>query len=218
MSVQVTEEQVAQLAPNMQPGYRAAFRDGQAVLERWGIADSPRRVAHFLAQVLHESQALTVEYENLHYSAQRLVQVWPARFRPHGPLDAAAYARDPRKLANLVYGGRMGNAGPDDGYTYRGRGMLQLTGRAAYARATAIVRAGGAGAAPDFVAHPDGVLDPRWSLEVAAATWADKGCNELADSDDLDELTRRINGAANGLAERSEWCQCTGKIWCAAPA
>lgn len=176
MSVQVTEEQVAQLAPNMQPGYRAAFQDGQAVLERWGIADSPRRVAHFLAQVLHESQALTVEYENLHYSAQRLVQVWPARFRPHGALDPAAYARDPRKLANLVYGGRMGNVGPDDGYAYRGRGMLQLTGRAAYARATAIVRAGAAGAtAPDFVAHPDAVLDPRWSLEVAAATWADKG-------------------------------------------
>src|SRR5690349_18106471 len=118
----------------MQPGYRAAFTSGQPVLDQWGISASPLRVAHFLAQVLHESQALTVEYENLHYAAARLAKVWPARFRPHGPLDPAPYVRDPRKLADLVYGGRMGNTAPGDGYTYRGRGMLQLTGRSAYQR------------------------------------------------------------------------------------
>lgn len=218
VSVHVTVEQIEQLAPQMRPGYRAAFGNGQPVLDRWGISASPRRVAHFLAQVLHESQALTVEYENLQYGAARLAKVWPTRFRPHGPLDPAAYARDPRKLANLVYGARMGNVQPGDGYAYRGRGMLQLTGRAAYARATALLRAGAAGdagrASPDFVAHPDAVVDPRWSLQVAAATWNDKGCNELADSDNLDQLTRRINGAGNGLAERGEWCRCAGRIWC----
>lgn len=214
MNVHVTVEQLEQLAPRMRPGYREAFRNGQPVLERWGIAASPRRVAHFLAQVLHESQALTVEYENLQYSAARLAAVWPSRFRPHGPLDPAAYARDPRKLANLVYGGRMGNEQSGDGYAYRGRGMLQLTGRAAYARASALLRADAAGASPDFVADPDAVVEPRWSLQVAAAIWCDKGCNELADSDDLDQLTRRINGARNGLAERGEWCRCAGRIWC----
>jgi putative chitinase len=218
VTVYVTVEQLVQLAPQMRPGYREAFRTGQPVLDRWGISASPRRVAHFLAQVLHESQALTVEYENLQYSAARLSKVWPSRFRPHGPLDPAAYARDPRKLANLVYGGRMGNDKPGDGYTFRGRGMLQLTGRASYARASAILRAGASGQPaadnPDFVADPDAVVDPRWSLPVAAATWHDKGCNELADGDDLDELTRRINGAGNGLAERGEWCRCAGRIWC----
>jgi putative chitinase len=217
MGIEVTVEQIEQLAPRIQPAYREAFRAGQPVLDRWGISASTLRVAHFLAQVLHESQALTVDYENLRYSAQRLAQVWPSRFRPQGPLDPAVYARDPRKLANLVYGGRMGNVKPDDGYTYRGRGMLQLTGRSAYARASAIVRAV-APQAPDFVAHPDAVLDPRWCLEVAAATWSDKGCNELADADKLDELTRRINGAGNGLAERGEWCRCAGKIWCPSAA
>jgi putative chitinase len=261
VSIHVTIDQLAQLAPQMRPGYREAFRSGQAVLDRWAISASTRRVVHFLAQVLHESQALTVEYENLSYSAQRLVQVWPARFRPRGPLNPAAYARNPRKLANLVYGGRMGNDRPDDGYTYRGRGLLQLTGKASYARVTTMLRArhadpsgahrlvppaasvdpqvscsplpsgelasalhaapemplaGRAGAMPvppDFVARPDAVLDPAWCLEVAAAMWCDKGCNELADANELDELTRRINGANNGLAERGEWCRCTGEIW-----
>lgn len=218
MTVRVTIEQLARLAPEMRPGYREAFRLGQPVLDRWEISASSHRVAHFLAQVLHESQALTVEYENLAYSADRLPKVWPARFRPRGPLDPAAYARNPRKLANLVYGGRMGNEGAEDGFLYRGRGMLQLTGKASYARATALVRERMRGVpdakVPDFVARPDAVLDPQWSLEVAAATWCDKGCNALADDNDVDQLTRRINGAGNGLAERTEWCRCTGQIWC----
>lgn len=213
MTITVTLEQLARLAPRMQPRYRETFRTGQAVLDHWGISASPQRVAHFLAQVLHESQALTVEYENLDYSAARLVAVWPSRFGPGASLGAAAYAHNPRKLANLVYGKRMGNSAADDGYTYRGRGLLQLTGKDSYARATRAVRASVAGS-PDFVAHPDAVLDPRWCLHVAAATWEDKGCNELADQGDLSELTRRINGADNGLAERDAWCRSTGEIWC----
>jgi putative chitinase len=218
VNVRVTIDQLARLAPGMRPGYSEAFRLGQPVFDRWEISATPQRVSHFLAQVLHESQALTVEYENLSYSAERLSKVWPVRFRPRGPLDPAGYARNPRKLANLVYGGRMGNEGAEDGFLYRGRGMLQLTGKASYARATALVREKMAGtpgaAAPDFVARPDAVLDPQWCLEVAAATWVDKGCNALADENDLDQVTRRINGAGNGLAERTEWCRCTGQIWC----
>lgn len=229
MPVPVTVEQVERLAPRMRAAYRAAFQDGQAVLDRWGITASPRRVAHFLAQVLHESQALTLDYENLDYSTGRLAAVWPARFRPKGPLDPYAYAHNPRKLANLVYGKRMGNTGPDDGYRYRGRGMLQLTGKDSYARVTrdiravhagqavapaCIGRAAPAGAAPDFVADPDAVLAPRWCLEVAAAMWSAKGCNALADEDDIGQLTRRINGAGHGLAERDAWCRTAGRIWC----
>lgn len=213
MTVSVTLEQLARLAPGMRPCYRDTFGDGQAALDRWGISASPQRVAHFLAQVLHESQALTVEYENLDYTAARLAKVWPSRFKPSGPLSPAPYAHSPRRLANLVYGNRMGNTGADDGYVYRGRGLLQLTGKDSYARATQALRASLPGS-PDFVAHPDAVLDPRWCLHVAAATWAAKGCNELADQDDLGQLTRRINGADNGLAERDAWCRSAGAIWC----
>jgi putative chitinase len=213
MTVSVTLDQLARLAPRMQPRYRTAFGSGQAVLDRWEITATPQRVANFLAQVLHESQALTVEYENLDYSAGRLGSVWPARFKPHGPLNPAAYAHNPRKLANLVYGNRMGNAGPEDGHLFRGRGLLQLTGRASYADATRALRTV-LPDSPDFVAHPDAVLDPRWCLQVAASTWQHKGCNELADAGDLSGLTRRINGAGNGLAERSAWCRSAGEIWC----
>jgi putative chitinase len=213
MTISVTLEQLAQLAPRMQPRYREAFRAGQVVLDKWEISATPQRVANFLAQVLHESQALTVEYENLDYSAARLSSVWPGRFRPHGPLSPSAYAHNPRKLANLVYGKRMGNVGPEDGFVYRGRGLLQLTGRASYADATRALRAGLENS-PDFEAHPDAVLDPAWCLHVAAATWQHKGCNELADAGDLSGLTRRINGADNGLAERTAWCRSAGEIWC----
>lgn len=217
MSVLVTVEQVEQLAPRMRACYRVAFGNGQAVLDRWAISATPGRVAHFLAQVLHESQALTLEYENLDYSAARLAAVWPTRFRPRGPLDPSAYAHSPRKLANLVYGKRMGNVAPDDGYRYRGRGMLQLTGKDSYARVTRDIQAAyqaGRTGTPDFVANPDAVLDPRWCLEVAAAMWCAKGCNALADGDDIGQLTRRINGATHGLAERDAWCRTAGRIWC----
>ncbi|HEX9171680.1 MAG TPA: lytic enzyme [Telluria sp.] len=213
MKIHVNVEQLTQLAPRMRPLYRDTFASGQPVLDLYGISDSARRVAHFIGQVLHESQALTVESENLHYSRERLVAVWPSRFLPLGPLEPALYARNPRKLANLVYGGRMGNVGRDDGFLYRGRGMLQLTGRDGYARVTRIVRRR-APRAPDFVADPDAVLNPAWCLHAAAATWDDKDCNALADLDDVAQLTRRINGGAHGLAQRAEWFRCAGEIWC----
>jgi predicted chitinase len=113
--------------------------------------------------------------------------------------------------------------------------MLQLTGKDSYARVTRDIRAAwaaqfaqvacpgnapglpharAAAAAPDFAANPDAVLDPRWCLEVAAAMWSAKGCNVLADDDDIGQLTRRINGAGHGLAERDAWCRTAGRIWC----
>ncbi|RJG11795.1 glycoside hydrolase family 19 protein [Massilia cavernae] len=179
---------------------------------RFAIAESTLRVVHFIAQMMHESGALTREYENLNYSAQRLAQVWPCRFAPHGPLDPEAYANNPRKLANEVYGGRMGNTAPDDGYDYRGRGLLQLTGKGNYAAATCRVRCSLPGA-PDFVREPDAVLAPAWCLAVAAAEWASRGCNELADANDLERITRRVNGGTTGLPERREWLRKTRLAW-----
>lgn len=212
MGVSINLDHIEQLAPGLRPGYRDAFATAQDILERFGIADSPLRVAHFVAQLLHESGALTREYEDLDYSARRLVQVWPCRFRPRGPLNPKAYARNPRKLANAVYGGRMGNTAPQDGYLYRGRGLLQLTGKANYAAATERVRRRVPGA-PDFVLEPDAVLAPEWCLAVAAGEWASRGCNELADADDLEQVTRRINGGCTGIAERQEWLHKARLAW-----
>jgi putative chitinase len=212
MAVTVTLDQVMQLAPNTRSSYRQAFQNGQAVLDRYAISDTPLRMAHFMAQVLHESRALTVQFESLNYSPERLPQVWPLRFRPKGPLDPDGFAHNPQGLANQVYGGRMGNVDPADGFKYRGRGLLQLTGRESYRAATKVLR-NDFPDAPDFVANPDAVILREWCLAVAAAEWATKGCNALADRDDIKAITRAINGGKIGLAERMEWAKRTKAVW-----
>jgi putative chitinase len=212
MTVSVNLNQILHIAPNARSSYRAAFLNGQAILDQHKISDSPLRVAHFMAQILHESLGLAVQFENLNYSAERLAVVWPSRFKPRGPLDPAAYAFNPQKLANEVYAGRMGNTGRNDGYTYRGRGLLQLTGKDSYREVTAILRKANP-AAPDFVALPDEVISAKWCVAIAAAVWTAKGCNALADEDDIRKITRAINGGVIGLTARIEWARRTKAIW-----
>lgn len=164
-----------------------------AAMHRHGI-DTPARAAHFLAQVSVESGRLTRLEENLHYSAERLMVVWPSRFKTHA--EATRYAGNPQALANNVYGGRMGNVGPDDGWRYRGRGLKQLTGRAnylAYAKASGL----------DCVEHPELLLEPQHAADSAAWFWARTGCSALADAGDVRALTMRINGGLTGLGERA---------------
>lgn len=210
--VVVTLGQLDQLAPGALPLYRTAFSEEQHFLEHFGIAASALRLGHFMAQVLHESAALTHTVENLRYSAQRLHQVWPQRFLPHGPLDPVGYADDEVRLANEVYGGRLGNDRPGDGYRYRGRGLLQLTGKDNYAQASEVLQ-GGYPSAPDFVAEPDAVSSAPWCLGAAAAIWVAKEGNEAADADDLVLVTTRINGGTVGLAERRRWLARTREAW-----
>jgi putative chitinase len=132
LPVTITADQLRQLAPNARSSYRQAFEIGSPLLDQAGIAASPLRIAHFMAQVLHESAGLSMQVESLNYSSQRLAQVWPLRFKPRGPLDPAAFAHNQEKLGNEVYGGRLGNDQPGDGFKYRGRGLLQLTGKDSY--------------------------------------------------------------------------------------
>ena len=212
MSVVVTLDQVDRLAPQCIDVYRAALDAAQPVLARYGVSARRLRVVHFMAQVLHESGALTLQFENLRYSAERLVTIWPRRFRPLGPLDPQEYADNPEKLANEVYGGRMGNCAPGEGYLYRGRGLLQLTGKDSYARATTFLQQCSA-SAPDLTREPDQVASAAWSLSVAAAEWAARGCNQAADNDDVAEVTRLINGGSIGLPERILWTGTTRRVW-----
>lgn len=212
MAISVTIEQIMQLAPSARSSYREAFQNAQAIFDQHQISTSPLRVAHFMAQILHECGGLTIQFENLNYSPERLPKVWPTRFQPKGPLNPVAYAHNPQKLANEVYGGRMGNAGPDDGFTYRGRGLLQLTGRDSYKKATATLRSFNPNA-PDLVSAPDEVISAQWCVEVAAGEWVAKGCNDLADRDNIRAVTKAINGGQIGLAERTEWLKRTKFIW-----
>lgn len=159
--------------------------------------NTPRRLAHFMAQVSHESDGGTITAENLSYTTPaRIVAVWPTRFTE---ASARAYVRNPKKLASKVYSGRMGNrAGTDDGYTYRGRGLLQITGRESYAdmgRRTGL----------DLVNNPDLAFDPAHALEIAAAEFKKLNCLPACDADDVRLVTRRVNGGYTGLAERKAW-------------
>ena len=212
MPVTVTLDQILHLAPNARSSYREAFRNSQPVFEQFGVSETPLRVAHFMAQVLHESGGLANQIESLNYSAERLPKVWPSRFKPTGPLDPADFAHNQQKLGNEVYGGRMGNTGPNDGFTYRGRGLLQLTGKDSYQEATTTLRAQDP-AAPDFVATPDDVFGAEWCVAIAAAEWASKGCNGLADQDDIKRVTKAINGGLIGLSDRTEWLRLTKAVW-----
>lgn len=212
MSIPVTLDQIALLAPSARSSYRNAFSTGQEVLDQFEISKNPLRVAHFMAQILHESGAFTIQFENLNYSAERLPKVWPKRFLPLGPLDPQLYAHNPEKLANEVYGGRMGNNLPGEGFKYRGRGLLQLTGKDSYAEASTILRKSDSNA-PDFTSEPDAVVNAEWCLKVAASEWDAKGCNELADQDAIHTITKRINGGLIGISERIEWSKRTKNIW-----
>jgi len=212
MAIVVALEQVERLAPDCGAAYRAALAIGQPVLDYYGISARALRVVHFFAQVLHETGALTLQFENLNYSAARLREIWPNRFRPRGPLKAAHYAHRPQRLANVVYGGRLGNVAPGDGYLFRGRGLLQLTGKDGYAHATTLLRQVWH-AVPDLTRDPDAVVAAAWCLQVAAAEWQSRGCNEAADQDDVALVTKLINGGSIGLAERIVWTDKTRAVW-----
>lgn len=165
-------------------------------LIRWEIS-TPARVTMFLAQCAHESGGFKHLVENLHYSAAALLATWPRRFTPD---EAVAMAYDEQRIGNRAYASRMGN-GPEasgDGYRYRGRGIIQLTGRDNYARA-------GAAIGLDFVAQPELLETPDWAASSAGWFWATNGCNALADAGDYLAITKRINGGTNGLADRQAW-------------
>lgn len=155
---------------------------------------TPLRQAHFIAQVGHESGSFARLVENLNYSVEGLLKTWPSRF---DKASAALMARSPERIANFVYGGRMGNVNADDGWKYRGRGLIQLTGRENYRLASNALGI-------ELLVHPELLEHPGEAALVAAWFWADRGLNTLADADKLEAITRKINGGINGLVERRE--------------
>jgi putative chitinase len=166
------------------------------VLPEFGISAGANRIHFFLAQIGHESGGLRVQEENLNYSAERMTKVWPSRF----PTVASAmpFARNPEALANKVYGGRLGNEQPGDGFKYRGRGFIQVTGKDGYRQVSRF-------AGLDLVAHPDFASNPVHSLRVACAVWRWKELNPICDRGDFVAVTKRINGGTIGLQDRREW-------------
>lgn len=160
---------------------------------------TPARLSAFLAQIGHESNGLTRRVENLNYSAGRLMAVWPTRFDQR---TAEELAGKPEAIANYVYGGRLGNKEPGDGWRYRGRGLVMVTGRANYEAVTEQLLEK-LSSVPDLVINPEQLEAPEWAAMSAAAYWSDRDLNALADLGQFSTITRRINGGTIGAADRN---------------
>jgi putative chitinase len=160
--------------------------------------DSALRLSHFLAQCGHESAGFKAIQENLNYGAKGLLGI----FKKYFPTEAKAlqYERKPEKIANLVYGGRMGNGdeASGDGYKFRGRGYIQLTGKNNYV-------AFGKAINEDIAANPD-LVATKYPLLSAAWFWSSNGLNTIADKGatdaDVTAITKRVNGGTIGLPDR----------------
>ena len=187
----VTEQQLARL--KIGPEWAAALNQ---TFDRFKI-NTPNRQAAFVAQCGHECGNFRVLEENLNYRAESLMKLWPRRFPT---LEIAnAYARNPKKIANMVYANRMGNRdeASGDGYRFRGRGCIQLTGHANYYHA-------GLAVGQDFVMEPDMVATPTYAAMTAGWFWDTHDCNRFADSGDMRGLTKKINGGLIGLDDREK--------------
>ena len=205
-------EIVEQFAPNASPNYRAAFEEGDALLTQFGVT-TPLRVAHFMAQAMHETAALTELVESGMYRDASLASMWDAGNWHRYFTDRAACLAMANQCAvdkgeallSLVYGNRMGNGPPDthDGWTFRGRGLLQTTGRAAYHKYSQLWNVG-------FEDSPDLIVAPEHALKPALSEWDAGHLNAAADANDIAVITHWINGGYNGLNERKAWF---AKIW-----
>ena len=193
---------VRRLCPRAHSTYLTAFAAAEASFARHEVT-TPLRIAHFLAQVFHETGGLTILVESMNYSAERMPKVWPKRF----PTIASAkpYAHNPKALAEKTYGGRMGNGpeGSGDGWRYIGRGAVQCTGKESYERF-------GAELGIDLLGDPDLAIDPRFVLEIALAEWSEKRCNEKADRNAIKEISVAINGGLVGYPDRVAWFD---RVW-----
>jgi len=157
--------------------------------------DTHFRIAGFISQTAHESAGFKFVSENLNYSAASLMRVWPSRF-PTVEI-AQRYAMNPEKIANRAYADRMGNGdeASGDGWKYRGRGLIQLTGKNNYVAYSMACD-------NEALQKPDIVAEPKYAAESAGWFWSVNRLNSVADTQDIVRMTKIINGGTNGLDDR----------------
>lgn len=199
----VTKAEIRRFAPKARADIVDAIVGGWSFAEKHGITRDRRNMRQFLANIAAETGGFTILEENMRYkTTKRLREVWPSRFRS----DAAArpYVNAPVKLAQFVYGGRMGNAkAPSrDGYTYRGGGLLMSTGRTSYRR-------------HGYEKNPNVLrTNAKVAWETAVIEWAQhKKLNEFAAGYDTDAIRRRVNGGLNGIASVRSFLKKAEEIW-----
>lgn len=204
---------IADDGPEIHAAYVETLLASWDYLVREGI-DTPLRVAHFMTIVGHETGGLTIEREDCTWSQKRMIELWSPRFKATDPVFIARYmtcGRDEEKLAELAYGGwndlgqRLGNTEPGDGWTYRGGGPFQGTGRAWY-------RETGQAIGVDLEGRPEQIEDPRVSLQVCIWYWKRYKLSDLADRNCLRAIQNQINRGnpysskdPNGWPSRQRW-------------
>ena len=194
----LTEDQLHRILPLLPlPKLQQYLPHLNLAMQVYEVNTMPRTAA-FVAQTAHESAQYTRMVEGLFYTkATGLMATWPKRF----PTEASAlpYIRNEEKLANFVYANRMGNgdSASGDGFRYRGRGIIQLTGREKY-------RITGAALGVDLLGTPELAQTPEIAFKAAGLFWKSAGLNELADVGDFRTITQRINGGQKGAAEREK--------------
>lgn len=194
----LTVAQIKEICPNAKQDIAEAVANNYDLLSEYYEINSPLRLAHFLAQCAHESGGLRVIQENLNYSAEGLNKIFPKYFKIAGR-NAEEYAKKPAKIANLVYANRMGNgdAASGDGWNYCGRGLIQLTGKNNYKSLAETLEM----TVDEVVEY---IQTAGGALESAAWFWANNGLNELADTDDITRVTKKVNGGTIGLEDRKK--------------
>lgn len=188
-------DQLAELIPTNK-NYLDWYYILQDELPKFEI-DTKNRVASFISQCGHESADFRILTENLNYSADGLLATFPKYFKTKE--HALAYHRQPERIANYVYGNRMGN-GPEnsgEGWKYRGRGLIQITGKYNYNEASKFIFNDSR-----VVDDPDYFSSVAGAIQSACWFWKANSCNQFADIGDVYGLTRRITGHYNGLDER----------------
>lgn len=197
----LTIDELRRIFPNAKQDYLDAIAAHKGDLEAAGVEGI--RLTHWLAQGAAETGGFTIYEESGAYSAAGLLKTFPKYFKSASV--AKAYAKRPQAIFNKTYGGRLGNTLPGDGFTYRGRGIFQITGKDAYIRY-------GERLGLDLVNKPELAAIPYNSVKIALLYWSDLKLNEWADRDDILAVSRGINGGnpkrniqPNGMEHRKAW-------------
>ena len=202
----IVESQIRRIMPNVKEARVKEFvKCFNEWSDRFGIS-TPLRFVHFIAQIAHESGEFKSMEENLNYSADGLLRVFPKYFTKE---TAAQYARKPEKIANKVYANRMGNGdeASGDGWRFKGRGAIGTTGRdnyKAYADSEFCVG--------DLMNHPEWLAQSPGCYKSAMYFWWKNGLNQIADTDDVVKVTKRVNGGTNGLAQRQYYYRMAKRV------
>ena len=191
--MEITKKQLSEIIPGNQylDHWLSALNE---ILPEYEI-DNPKRVAAFLAQCAHESGGFKFLKENLNYKAESLLKVFPKYFKTLD--EAKKYEKQPQKIANKIYGGRMGNGDESsgDGFKYCGRGLIQLTGKNNYTMFAKSLEMS-VEDVPEYLETFEG------AVQSACFFWETNNLNVLADKGDILNMTKKINGGTIGLEDR----------------